>query len=158
MKCRLVIGANFYDLAGANGVASETQGLSVNYDVTSEQVAYIGATEARQFWRPGSSVRATFSSQVTFSSVADAEAEIGLLYGFLKNQEGAVAYLGDIADDGSVQIETATASGTITGDGDAEVIVTAAAVEGSPKTLSVAVLNGDTASDWAGKVLSLIHI
>lgn len=50
------------------------------------------------------------------------------------------------------QVETATAAGTITGSGNATVIVTAAGMTGSPKTISVAVLNGDTASDWAAKV------
>lgn len=53
---------------------------------------------------------------------------------------------------GILQEETATAAGTITGDGNAEVIVTAAGMANSPKTVSVAVLNGDTATVWAGKV------
>jgi hypothetical protein len=50
------------------------------------------------------------------------------------------------------QVETATAAGTITGSGNATVIVTAAGMTGSPKTISVAVVNGDTAATWAGKV------
>lgn len=53
---------------------------------------------------------------------------------------------------GTAQVETATAAGTITGSGDAEVIVTASGMTGSPKTISVAVLVDDTASDWAEKV------
>lgn len=53
---------------------------------------------------------------------------------------------------GQAQVETATAAGTITGSGNATVIVTAAGMTGSPKTISVAVLNGDTAAVWAGKV------
>lgn len=53
---------------------------------------------------------------------------------------------------GTAQVETATAAGTITGSGNASVTVTAAGMTGSPKTISVAVLNGDTAADWAGKV------
>lgn len=53
---------------------------------------------------------------------------------------------------GQAQVETATAAGTITASGNATVIVTAAGMTGSPKTISVAVLNGDTASVWAGKV------
>ena len=50
------------------------------------------------------------------------------------------------------QVETATAAGSITGSGNATVIVTAAGMTGSPKTISVAVLNGDTAAQWADKV------
>ena len=53
---------------------------------------------------------------------------------------------------GSAQIETATAAGTITGSGNASVTVTAAGMTGSPKTISVAVLLNDTASQWADKV------
>lgn len=50
------------------------------------------------------------------------------------------------------QVETATAAGSITGSGNATVVVTAAGMTGSPKTISVAVLNGDTAAQWADKV------
>lgn len=50
------------------------------------------------------------------------------------------------------QVETATAAGTVTGNGNATVIVTANQMTGTPRTVSVAVLNGDTAATWAGKV------
>lgn len=53
---------------------------------------------------------------------------------------------------GTAQVETATAAGTITASGNASVVVTAAGMTGSPKTISVAVTNGDTAATWAGKV------
>ena len=53
---------------------------------------------------------------------------------------------------GVAQVETATAAGTVTASGNATVVVTAAGMTGTPKTISVAVLNGDTASVWAGKV------
>ena len=53
---------------------------------------------------------------------------------------------------GTAQVETATAAGTITADGNAAVVVTAVGMTGSPKTIDVAVLNGDTAAVWAGKV------
>jgi hypothetical protein len=53
---------------------------------------------------------------------------------------------------GVAQVETATAAGTITASGNATVVVTAAGMTGSPKTISVAVLNGDVAATWAGKV------
>lgn len=57
-----------------------------------------------------------------------------------------------VAKSGVAQVETATAAGTITGSGNATVVVTAAGMSGSPITLSVAVTNGDTAATWAGKV------
>ncbi len=50
------------------------------------------------------------------------------------------------------QVETATAVGTITGSGNATVVVTANNMAGTPITLSVAVTSGDTATVWAGKV------
>ena len=53
---------------------------------------------------------------------------------------------------GTAQVETATAAGTITGSGNATVIVTADGMAGSPKTISVPVVSGDTAATWAGKV------
>lgn len=53
---------------------------------------------------------------------------------------------------GTAQVETATAAGTITLSGNANVVVTAAGMTGSPKTVSVAVVNGDTPTVWAGKV------
>ena len=53
---------------------------------------------------------------------------------------------------GVPQIETATVVGAITGDGNAKVVVTAFGMNNSPKTVSVAVLNGDSASTVAGKM------
>ena len=53
---------------------------------------------------------------------------------------------------GTIQVETATAAGTITGSGNAEVVVTAANVPGSPLTFSVAVESGDLPAEWAAKV------
>lgn len=52
----------------------------------------------------------------------------------------------------TAQVETATAAGTITASGNATVVVTGARITGSPVTVSVAVVNGDTAATWAGKV------
>jgi len=59
--------------------------------------------------------------------------------------------------DGTAQVETATAAGTITASGDATVVVTSAGMTGSPITLSVAVVNGDTAAVWAGKVRTALN-
>src|SRR5688572_2668572 len=59
---------------------------------------------------------------------------------------------------GTKQVETATIVGTITGDGDASVTVTAAGMTGSPKTLLVPVLNGDIASVVAGKIRTVLAV
>lgn len=53
---------------------------------------------------------------------------------------------------GTAQVETATAAGTISGSGNASVVVTASGMTGSPKTIDVAVLASDTAAEWAAKV------
>jgi hypothetical protein len=55
------------------------------------------------------------------------------------------------------QVETATAAGTITLTGNATVVVTGARVAGSPVTLSVPVVNADTAATWADKVRSALN-
>lgn len=54
--------------------------------------------------------------------------------------------------DGTAQVETATAAGTITLTGNASVVITATGMTGTPKTIAVAVTSGDTAAVWAGKV------
>jgi len=56
------------------------------------------------------------------------------------------------------QVETATVVGTITGSGNAAVIVTAAGMTGSPKTIQVAVLVNDTASQVAGKIRTALGL
>jgi hypothetical protein len=50
------------------------------------------------------------------------------------------------------QVETATVAGTITLSGNATVIVTAAGMSGTPKTINVAVLDEDTAAEVAEKI------
>lgn len=57
-----------------------------------------------------------------------------------------------VAKSGVAQVETATAVGTITGDGNAAVVITAAGMTGSPITLAVPVLTSDTPTVWAEKV------
>jgi hypothetical protein len=53
---------------------------------------------------------------------------------------------------GTQQVETATAAGTITGAGDAAVVITSTGMTGSPLTLNVPVALNDTAAQWAAKV------
>lgn len=50
------------------------------------------------------------------------------------------------------QVETATVVGTVTGTGNATVVITSARMTGSPKTLNVAVTSGDTATVAAGAI------
>lgn len=63
------------------------------------------------------------------------------------------------ADNGVKQVETATVVGAIAaaGQGNATVIVTAAGMNGSPVTLSVAVANEDTASQVATKIRAAMN-
>lgn len=53
---------------------------------------------------------------------------------------------------GTAQVETATAATTATASGNITVTVTSAGMTGSPLAITVPILNGDTASVWAGKV------
>lgn len=53
---------------------------------------------------------------------------------------------------GVAQVETATAAGTVSGDGNASVVVTAAGMTGSPKTYAVPVTNGMVPATWAAEV------
>lgn len=57
----------------------------------------------------------------------------------------------------ATQIETAVAAGTVTGSGNASVVVTAVGLVGSPLTTPVAVLNGDTAADVGGKIRAALN-
>jgi hypothetical protein len=52
----------------------------------------------------------------------------------------------------TAQVETATVVGTVSGDGNAAVVVTVAGMTGSPKTINVAVLTDDTPAVVAGKI------
>lgn len=62
-------------------------------------------------------------------------------------------------DNGVKQVETATVVGAINSDGagNATVVVTAAGMNGSPVTLSVAVANSDTASQVATKIRTAMN-
>jgi hypothetical protein len=55
-----------------------------------------------------------------------------------------------------LQVNTATVIGTCTQSGNATVVVTAAGMTGTPKTYNVAVLNNDTASQMAAKIITAL--
>lgn len=61
-----------------------------------------------------------------------------------------------VAQNGTRQVETATVVGTITLTGNASVIVTAAGMGNSPKTIPVPVVDTDTASIVAGKIRTVL--
>ena len=56
------------------------------------------------------------------------------------------------------QVETATAVTTATGSGNITVTVTAVGVTGTPLDTVVAILSGDTAAVWAGKVRTALNL
>lgn len=58
---------------------------------------------------------------------------------------------------GVAQVTTATAVGTVTVAGNASVVVTAAGMTGSPKTLAVPVAVSDTPTLWAAKVRTALN-
>lgn len=75
---------------------------------------------------------------------------------FVSSATAAVAADNSLIN-GVQQVETATAAGSVSGDGNASVTITGVDVVGSPLVLAVAVLNGDTASDWATKVRAALN-
>jgi hypothetical protein len=58
----------------------------------------------------------------------------------------------------TAQVETATAAGTVTTSGNASVVVTAAGMTGTPKTISVAVLENDDANAIATKIRAALNL
>lgn len=152
MICNLTIGSTVIPLAGYTGRTSETRGLQVSTETQSQTVSYIGTAEARQFWRPGSLVTASFTSYLTFSSATEAEFFVGTLPTDLIDQDGATAVLGTRTALGTAQVETATAAGTSTGAGNLAVTITSAILDGSPLTINVPIASGEDAGDWAATV------
>lgn len=124
-NCRATVGLNAR-VTPTNGAASGTIQVGLN----NEAIALDAATKIVSF------------EALVVGSASDLVLDLSDL-----DNTGSTAWTA-----GTAQVETATAVGTITGDGDAEVIVTASGMTGSPKTIDVAVLSGDTASDWAAKV------
>lgn len=138
-----------------------TGALSLN--IPSQMVSF--AIKGRTTWvysAPNSAWKYGTCSGKIRSLKADgsvlAEVSTPVLYGWDYMADGK-KYTTSAADkyrmaDGapSMQVETATVVGTIGTAGNATVIVTAAGMTGTPKTISVAVANADTASVVAGKI------
>lgn len=64
---------------------------------------------------------------------------------------------GQSLDNATLQVETATVIGAITGSGDATIVVTAAGMPGSPLTVSVPVLNGDAIATTGLKIRNALN-
>ena len=65
--------------------------------------------------------------------------------------------ISNVADSGTCQVETATVVGTITGNGNATVILTATGMTGTPITKNVAVVSPDTPSQVAVKIAAALN-
>lgn len=79
-----------------------------------------------------------------FFAAGDPDFELDIL---TASTTGSTAFVA-----GAAQVETATAAGTATADGNITTTVTSTGMAGSPLAITTAILNGDTASVWAGKV------
>jgi len=132
--------ARFRSTTGARSIASFSSAVitPVNQSV---RVTYPLPAEGQDYWP-------TFFNQPGFGGV-------GLYYRTPYNDSLDIP---ESLIGGTAQVETATVVGTITGSGNAEVIVTAAGMTGSPETLPVAVLIGDTASVVAGKMRTALAL
>jgi len=58
---------------------------------------------------------------------------------------------------GTQQVETATGVGSCTGSGNLSIVVTAAGMTNSPKTLLIPILNGDTLAQWIVKASNYMN-
>jgi phage tail sheath gpL-like len=94
----------------------------------------------------------SFESSTEFQSLQAAEYFVQKLPSYLNNLSARSLFLGSINSAGIQQVEATAAVGTAADDGNVTVVVTSAILDASPVSLSVAVLSGDTASVWAGKV------
>ena len=157
MICTLTIGAVTLDLAGGSGRSSETNNLTMSESTNFQQVSYIGAVEARQFFRPGTLTSISFESMLTFDSVDAAEFYLTTIGGDLINQSGATAVIGVRTTEGTKQVETATVATAPTGAGNATVTVTAANITGSPVAVTVPLLGTENANQTAVKIVTALN-
>lgn len=88
-----------------------------------------------------------YSIRAVFGNASDLLA-LNLLTG---STSGSTAWTAGVA-----QAEKTTASGTITASGNATITITSSDISGGSKAISVPVLSGDTASQWAAKVRAAI--
>jgi len=162
-------------LAGANALRLEANDLLAQYEAhrVDESVHFDGVAEL------GTKVRAALeaNTDVTdFFTISGSGSAIILTAKTAGANDATMSV--DIADDTStgvtsvssantvagvasvdpvLQVETLTIGQTITGDGNARVVVTAAGMANSPKSVVVAVLTDDTPTEVAAKVRSALN-
>ena len=158
MYAAAFIGDKIIDLAGWDqGQGAETSGLSISSNYNFQDVAYIGGTYGRQFFRPGTMVSASFTSrfELTQGSLVSSTLYqnwvsyfIQTLPGRLSNQSGCTFKLSQAPVLTSPQVETATGIGTITLGGLAKITLTSTAIDASPLVIKFPVTLSQTASQW----------
>ncbi len=104
-------------------------------------------------WSDGAASSFFWGDQVTFDDTS-AVTNVGL---FGELQPGQIIVDSDtnnyvFNNAGQAQVETALALGNAAADGQVVVTITSADLPGSPLAIPVAILTGDTAITWAGKV------
>jgi hypothetical protein len=108
---------NIIQLAGGGGVTTETSNLRIETAPTFQQVAYIGGSWGRQFYRPGQLVSLSFDSIKRFVTISDAGFYINYVNDQFSNQLGGQCFIANINSTyGSNQVESLTlTSATYTG-------------------------------------------
>jgi hypothetical protein len=143
-------------IAGGYGDASQTSNYRIESLTTFQQVAYIGDTQGDQFARPGSMTSITFSSQITFATLDDAEFYLSTLDADLIDQRGLAAIIATRKGPYSQQVETVAATEAAGSSGN--IIVTITAREyASNIVVTVPVLNLDTPTIIQGKIISAVN-
>jgi len=88
---------NIIQLAGGGGVTTETSNLRIETAPTFQQVAYIGGSWGRQFYRPGQLVSLSFDSLREFPTLSDAGFYISYVNDQFSNQLGGEAFIANIS-------------------------------------------------------------
>ena len=147
-------GSVLFVLAGGDGQRSETSSLRIGSQANFQQSQYIEAAEFVQFYRGGAATTVTFSSVLTFSTIAEAETYLLNTPQGLLNQLDMTATLGRLTADGTRQVETLTCAGNASIDGNINWALTAADGNASGST---AVLSGDTPTLYAPKIAASLN-
>lgn len=88
---------NIIQLAGGGGATTETSNLRIETAPTFQQVAYIGGSWGRQFYRPGQLLSLSFDSLREFETISDAGFYINYVNDQFSNQLGGQAFLANIS-------------------------------------------------------------
>lgn len=147
-------GSVVFVLAGGDGQRSETSNLRISSQTNFQQAAYIEAAEFVQFHRGGASTTVSFSSVLTFATLAEAETYLLNTPQGLINQLDMTATIGRLTAAGTRQVETLTCVGNASINGNINWALTAADGNASG---SVAVLSGNTPTLYAPKIAAALN-